>query len=241
MDYSGKTVIITGGANGIGRCMAESFGSAGARVSVIDKENKAPDCDLFYQGDITEEKTLEAFKTLVVERYGTIDVLVNNACVSRKGILSGCGYEDFLYVLKTGAVAPYMLTMLFLPYFNEGGSVLNISSTRAFMSQADTESYSAAKGAISALTHAMAVSLAGRVRVNAIAPGWIDTTNQPSGLSDKRQHPVKRIGTPEDIAKMAMFLCSGDCGFITGQSIVIDGGMSRLMVYHEDAGWTYQE
>ena len=167
--------------------------------------------------------------------------------VSKKGILSGCSYEDFNEVLRVGIAAPYMLTKLLLPYFNENAAIVNISSTRAFQSQQDTESYSAAKGGITALTHALAVSLAGRVRVNSIAPGWIDTgsTYDEHYVAeykevDKYQHPSKRVGHPMDIARAVFFLCDEKNSFINGQNITVDGGMSKLMIYTEDYGWHYE-
>lgn len=121
-----------------------------------------------------------------------------------------------------------------------GASIVNIASTRAFQSQPDTESYSAAKGGIVALTYSMSVSLAGKARVNCISPGWIDASENPQHYEpDKRQHPASRVGTPADIANMALYLCSEQAGFITGENITIDGGMSRLMIYHDDCGWTY--
>ncbi|MDF2513123.1 MAG: putative oxidoreductase [Herbinix sp.] len=175
----------------------------------------------------------------MVEKFSGIDYLINNACLSKKGILSDCSYEDFNYVLRIGVTAPYQLAKLFLPYFNKKAGIVNISSTRAFMSQEDTESYTAAKGGITALTHALSVSLSGKVRVNSIAPGWIDTLEETWSKEDQEQHPVKRIGRPVDIAKMAMFLCSEDSGFITGENITIDGGMTKNMIYHNDLGWTY--
>ncbi len=239
MNLKDKIAIITGGANGIGRCMTEEFTRAGAKVAVIDIDPQAVACDFYYCGDIAEEEILVKFTEQVIKKYGKIDYLINNACLSRKGILSNCSYEDFLYVLKVGITAPYMLTRLFSEYFDENGAVVNISSTRAYMSQPDTESYTAAKGGISALTHALAVSLAGKLRVNSISPGWIDTNNKQWSVEDREQHPVKRLGNPQDIARMAMFLCSEDSGFITGENITIDGGMSRLMIYHDDAGWEY--
>ncbi len=240
MNFKDKVVVITGGANGIGRTMTEEFTAAGAKAAVIDLEEKGVPSDFFYQGDIAKEIVLNCFVSKVIEKYGKIDYLINNACLSRKGILSDCSYEDFNYVLRVGVTAPYLLTKLFLNYFNENGAVVNISSSRAFMSQADTESYTAAKGAITALTHALAVSLAGKVRVNSIAPGWIDTANGSWSEADEKQHPVKRIGEPSDIVKTAMFLCSEDSGFINGENITVDGGMTRLMIYHNDNGWKYE-
>ncbi len=241
MDFSNKTVIITGGAKGIGRCMVEEFRKAGAKVAVIDLDRSEPACDLYFCGDIAREEDLKSFADLVIKNFKKVDCLINNACLSRKGILSGCSYEDFNYVLRVGISAPYYLTSLLLPYFGEGAAIVNISSTRAFMSQGDTESYTAAKGGITALTHALALSLAGRVRVNSIAPGWIDTTESEWSEEDHKQHPVGRIGKPMDIARMAMYLCSDDSSFITGENITVDGGMTKQMIYHKDLGWSYQQ
>ncbi len=241
MDFTNKTTVVTGGANGIGKCIVGEFKKAGARVATIDMDENAPDCDLFYHGDIAEEKTLTDFAVLVAEKFGKVDYLINNAMLSKRGVLSGCSFDEFLYVQKIGVTAPYLLTKLLLPHFAENAAIVNICSTRAFMSQADTESYSAAKGGILALTHALAVSLAGKVRVNAISPGWIDTTGREWSREDKLQHPVGRVGRPLDIARMALCLCGEDSSFITGENITVDGGMTKLMIYHGDNGWRYWE
>ena len=193
MSFTHKTAVITGGANGIGRCIAAEFSKVGSRVAVMDKDGNAPACDLFYHGDIADENALTEFVLQVAKKFGKVDYLINNAMLSRKGIISGCSWEDFLYVQKIGVAAPYLLTSLFLPHFAENAAIVNICSTRAFMSQTDTESYSAAKGGILALTHALAVSLAGKVRVNAISPGWIDTTGSERSREDNAQHPVGRV------------------------------------------------
>lgn len=237
--FEDKVVIVTGGANGIGKCTAEEFLSSGAKVVIIDKDNNSVDSDFFYQGDITEESVLLDFSQKVIDKYGNIDCLINNAGLS-KGGLDTCSYNDFLYVQKLSLAAPFMLTKLFRNHFNTNASIVNISSTRAFQSQEDWESYSAAKGGIVALTHAMAVTLQGKVRVNCISPGWIDTTNSSFSVPDNNQHPVHRVGKPKDIANAVMFLCSEDSGFITGQNLIIDGGMSKIMVYHNDHGWEYK-
>ena len=126
-----------------------------------------------------------------------------------------------------------------MPYFAEGASVINIASSRDRMSQPQTESYTAAKGGIAALTHALAVSLAGKARVNSISPGWIDTTGSEITGPDAKKQLVGRVGKPEDIASMVMFLCSDKAGFITGENICIDGGMTRQMIYHGEHGWSY--
>ncbi len=248
--FRGKVVVITGGALGIGGALTRSFAQEGASVAFIDREGEAGEANrkfikeaggevLFFEGDIAEEKALNGFVEVVISKYGEIDYLINNACLNLGGVLTPCSFEEFNYALKVGVSAPYLLSQLFLPHFREGGAIVNISSTRASMSQANSESYSAAKGGIAALTHALAISLAGRIRVNAISPGWIDTTNATHSDSDLAQHPVKRIGTPDDIVRAVFFLCDADNSFITGENLVIDGGMSKLMIYHGDEGWTY--
>ena len=245
-----KTAIITGGANGIGRSIVQKLLANDYAVAVIDRDQAAGDAlaaandparILFFHADIADADALPIFIRAVIERFGGADLLVNNACASRGGILGGCSVEDFLLVQKVAVAAPYCLAKLLLPHFKIGASIINIASTRAFMSQPDTESYSAAKGAIIALTHALAASLAGRVRVNAISPGWIDTAPVPHQHSapDMRQHPAGRIGTSDDIASAVLYLASEAAGFITGQNLTIDGGMTKLMIYHADHGWTY--
>ena len=185
------------------------------------------------------KETLERFAADVIEKSGRVDYLINNALPLMKGI-DECTWEDFSYALAVGVTAPFYLTKLFVPHFAEGAAVINISSSRDRMSQPQTESYTAAKGGIAALTHAMAVSLAGKARVNSISPGWIDTTGSEITGPDALQQPVRRVGKPQDIAEMALFLCSGKAGFITGENICIDGGMTRLMIYHGDHGWRYE-
>ena len=232
-DFQNKVAVVTGGANGIGKCIAEEFRRYGAAVSVIDK---APG-DHFI-GDISDKAVLEAFAKDVIKRYGHIDYLVNNALPLMKGI-DECSYEEFAYALAVGVTAPFYLSKLFAPYFSEGASIINISSSRDRMSQPQTESYTAAKGGISALTHALAVSFAGTVRVNSISPGWIDTAFREYTGPDAEQQPVGRVGNPLDIANAVLFLCSDKAGFITGENLCIDGGMTKLMIYHGEHGWEY--
>lgn len=231
--FKDKVVMITGGVSGIGRCISHEFEKVGARVCTIDIHDNP-----FFVGDIADEGTLEAFVNKVVSLYGHVDYLINNAKPLFKG-LDGCSYDEFNYALKVGVAAPFRLTQLCLPHFVPGGAVVNISSSRDRMSQAFTESYSAAKGGIHALTHAMAISLSGRVRVNSVSPGWIDTYGTVYTGPDALQHPAGRVGNPEDIANAVMFLCSEKASFITGEDICVDGGMTKLMVYHDDRGWTY--
>jgi NAD(P)-dependent dehydrogenase (short-subunit alcohol dehydrogenase family) len=165
-----------------------------------------------------------------------VDYLINNAAPLSRGITEA-NYEDFEYALKVGVTAPFYLSKLFVPFFTEGASIVNISSSRDRMSQPRTESYTAAKGGISALTHALAVSLAGKVRVNSVSPGWIDNAYTVYEGPDATQQPAGRVGMPPDIANMVLYLCSDMAGFITGENICIDGGMTRLMIYHGDHGW----
>lgn len=233
--FQNKVVVITGGARGIGACIAQMFEKEGAQVCIIDKKENA-----FFAGDIAQPEVLEAFAHKVIQRYGKVDILIHNALPLRKGI-DTCTYEEFNYALQVGISAPFYLTKLFLPYFSKGASIINISSSRDRMSQPQTESYTAAKGGIHALTHALAISLAGKVRVNSISPGWIDTTHTTHAQADVYQHPARRIGRPEDIAHMILFLCSEKAGFITGENICIDDGMTRQMIYHGDDGWSLQK
>ena len=230
-----KVVVITGGANGIGKCMAQAFAKSGAYVCVIDKAEGD-----HFVGDLADKAVLERFAAQVIERHGHIDVLINNALPVMRGI-DECSYEEFNYALAVGVTAPFYLAKLFAPHFAQGGSIINISSSRDRMSQPQTESYTAAKGGIAALTHALAVSLAGRVRVNSISPGWIDTAYTVYEGPDASQQPAGRVGNPEDIANMALFLASDKAGFITGENICIDGGMTKVMIYHGDHGWKLEE
>lgn len=229
--FEGRVAVVTGGARGIGRAIAEQFRREGARVCVIDLLPND-----FYVGDLAQREVLEDFSQRVIDDCGHVDYLINNAMPLMKGI-DACSYEQFDEALRVGVAAPFYLTKLFLPHFAPGAAIVNISSSRDRMSQPQTESYTAAKGGISALTHALAVSLAGRVRVNSISPGWIDTEGASFEGPDALQQPVGRVGTPSDIADMVLYLCSDKAGFITGENICIDGGMTRLMIYHNDFGW----
>ena len=234
-DFTGKVAVVTGGAQGIGRCIADELRRAGTKVYVIDKQEGD-----HFVGDIADKQTLERFASHVIDDAGKVDILVNNALPLMKGI-SECSFEEFQYAMSVGVTAPFYLAKLFMPHFAAGASIINISSSRDRMSQSQTESYTAAKGGIAALTHALAISLAGKVRVNSISPGWIDTAYTVYEGPDAEQQPAGRVGNPMDIANMALFLCSDKAGFITGENICIDGGMTRQMIYHGDHGWTLEK
>ena len=257
-----RIIIVTGGAGGIGRCIVEHFAAEGDQVYFIDidREVTLNQVERMHQlgykvtgfaGDVADRQALEDFAQLVLdEQPQGIHCLINNACLTNGGILTDCDYDEFLYIQRVGVVAPYMLAKLFRDHFCGIGSIVNISSTRAFQSQPNTESYTAAKGGITALTHALAISLSGVARVNSVAPGWIDTGNyhgDPNqtytpfySKGDIDQHPSNRVGEPEDIARVVAFLCDERNSFINGENITVDGGMSRLMIYHNDYGWKYQ-
>ena len=230
--FQDKVIVITGGAGGIGKCIAEEFRKNGATVCIID----CAEGDHFV-GDLADQKTLETFARQVIASHGRVDVLVNNAPPCFVGI-DDCTYEQFQRSLAIGVTAPFYLSKLFAPYFSAGASIINISSSRDRMSQPQSESYTAAKGGIAALTHALAVSFAGKVRVNSISPGWIDTAYTVYEGSDAVQQPAGRVGNPMDITNMVLFLASDKAGFITGENICIDGGQTHLMIYHGDHGWT---
>ena len=234
-DFYGKIAVVTGGARGIGRCIVQKFRDAGATVCVIDLLPND-----YFAGDLADKETLERFVEKVICDFGRVDYLINNAAPKSCGITGG-SYEDFEYAQRVGVTAPFYLSKLFAPYFARGASIVNISSSRDRMSQPETESYTAAKGGISALTHAMAVSLSGRVRVNSISPGWIDNNYTVYEGADAIQQPSGRVGNPDDIANMVLYLCSDMAGFITGENICIDGGMTRQMIYHGDCGWSLDE
>ena len=230
-DFKNKVAVVTGGARGIGKCICEKFREAGATVCVIDLLPND-----YFVGDLADKATLERFAEKVTSDFGHVDYLINNAAPKSCGITNG-SYEDFEYAQRVGVTAPFYLSKLFAPYFAEGASIVNISSSRDRMSQPETESYTSAKGGISSLTHALAVSLAGKVRVNSISPGWIDNNYIVYEGADAIQQPCGRVGNPPDIANMVLYLCSDMAGFITGENICIDGGMTRQMIYHGDHGW----
>lgn len=231
-NFDGKVVVVTGGVQGIGKCICEEFKKEGAVVCVIDLQDNP-----YFTGDIADKETLEKFAEKVIGDYGKVDYLINNAAPLFKGI-EECTYEEFEYAQKVGVTAAFYLSKLFADHFAQGSCIINISSSRDRMSMPQSESYAAAKGGIAALTHALAVSFAGKVRVNSISPGWIDNDYTVYEGPDATQQPAGRVGNPPDIANMVLFLCSDKAGFITGENICIDGGMTKQMIYHGDHGWS---
>lgn len=256
MTFLGKVVIITGSGQGIGQCMALEYAKEGASVVIaeIDEESGMETQELilahhgeclFVQTDVASEQSVENMVNTVIERYGKIDVLVNNAAIQSSGEndhLLTRSVEEFEKVMRINVTGAYICVRYCVSHMPEGSSILNIVSTRALMSEPHTEPYSASKGALLALTHSLANSLAHRVRVNAISPGWINVSDWKKKkdrkfvaitAADHAQHLVGRVGIPEDIAKAALYLTGDGAGFITGSHLVIDGGMTVKMIYSE--------
>ncbi|MBS0000181.1 MAG: SDR family oxidoreductase [Cyclobacteriaceae bacterium] len=247
-----KTVVITGGGQGIGRIIARDLLKEGYHVAVIEIDREAgletvrefdlPGQYIFIQTDIRDEGQVTNAIQQTVEDFGSIDYLINNAAISIKKPLEQISLEEWQMVISTNLTGAFLCVKHSLSYLKRSrGAIINLCSTRAFMSEPDTEAYSASKGGIYALTHAMAISLGPDVRVNAISPGWIDVTphqkkqnRKESNLSetDHSQHPAGRVGQPEDISSMVQFLLREENNFITAQNFIIDGGMTRKMIYH---------
>ena len=249
-----KTAVITGGGQGIGRALAIRFAAEGYAVSLCDTDKEAGlevirtihetgGSAMFLCVDVADEAALRHYIGLTVRELGPIDVLINNAGIGRSAPFLSLSSADFDRVLAVNLRGTFIASQEAARNMKEngGGSIINLSSTRALMSEADTEAYSASKGGILALTHAMAVSLGtAGIRVNAVSPGWIETADwqysaratQPAhSEADRDQHPVGRVGTPLDIAELCLYLASPQAGFITGQNFVVDGGMTVKMIY----------
>ncbi|WP_105618012.1 glucose 1-dehydrogenase [Vallitalea okinawensis] len=251
MKYKNKVVVVTGAGQGIGACVARKYAGEGAIVMLIDLdkeaglENKAYIEEagyacMFFQGDVSNENDMIDIFTKIGQQYNKIDILINNAAVGDSGSICDRSIEEWNRVIAVNLTGPYIVSKQAVLHMVDGGSIINLCSTRALMSEPHTEPYTASKGGLLALTHSLAVSLGPRVRVNAISPGWIDVSQWKkirerkfTHISEEEhlQHPAGRVGKPEDIAAACMFLTSHEAEFITGTNLVIDGGMSVKMIY----------
>jgi NAD(P)-dependent dehydrogenase (short-subunit alcohol dehydrogenase family) len=234
-----KTVIVTGAAKGIGRAISLQLLKAGYTVIAADCDAEAgrglvtlSDQLDFVAADIRKEPSVQQLIAKALERAPTIYGLVNNAGIGKNRPLTELSLDDWYSVIDTNLTGAFLCAKYAAPHMAEGGAIVNIASTRALMSEPHSEAYAASKGGLVALTHALAISLGPKLRVNAISPGWIETDPQAvHSDADKAQHPVGRVGTPDDIAQMTAYLLSEASGFITGQNFVIDGGMTKKMMY----------
>jgi len=236
-----QVVVITGASRGIGLGIASAFIKEDALVFSMDKDKYEGECPIYqFIGDVADRYDREMFVNYILSYVDHVDVFIHNAMESSHGILSPLDLDQFERILSIGITAPYHLIALLKNHMTCGSSMINIVSTRAYQSQKNTEAYTSAKGGLTSLTHALANSLSPTIRVNAIAPGWIDTHHSDLSNEDKTQHLTHSVGDVDDIAEMALFLSSTKAKFITGQTFVVDGGMSRRMIYHNDEGWTVQ-
>ncbi len=245
-----KIAIVTGGAHGIGRAIVKSFLEKGFSVIIADIDREAGEETaaeyakygplLFIPADVSVEDDVIALVDGAVDNFGYLDVLVNNAGISRNMPVEKLSMEDWNLVIGVNLTGPFLCAKYASPHLmKRSGCIINIASTRAFMSERDTEAYSASKGGIVALTHSLALSLGPDVRVNCISPGWIETSalrkrgNSGPELTeaDHLQHPAGRVGKPEDISSLVSFLASEEASFITGANFMVDGGMTKKMIY----------
>lgn len=253
--FNNKVAIITGGGQGIGKAIVQAFSHHGVHVVIAEKDTDAgKECQHWIQGkggeatfipcDVSDESSVKNLIDNTAKRFGRVDILVNNAGISYFKPLEEISVAAFDKVLAVNLRGAFICSRYVAPLLKKSGkgSILNIASTRAFMSEPGSEAYAASKGGILALTHALAISLGPHIRVNAISPGWIEVGDWKKssekkkvdhGEQDKKQHPAGRVGVPEDIGRAAVFLCSGESTFITGQNLTIDGGMTVKMIYEE--------
>lgn len=241
MQAQSKITIVTGGSRGIGRAITRNLSARGYAVAVFDRD-QAPDDPVatdtgpitFHRCDVADESRLRSAVGEVLDRHGRIDALINNAGIMIRKPLAELTLVEWSRVIATNLTAAFIATRACADALRDsGGAVVNIASTRALMSEADTEAYAASKGGLVALSHALAISLGPRVRVNCVSPGWIDTKGEPLSDADHRQHPAGRVGRPEDVAELVAYLISPAAAFVTGANFVIDGGMTRKMIYTE--------
>lgn len=243
-----KGVIVTGGGKGIGKQICLDFLAKSYQVCFIDVDKEAGSAFgntsenlYFFHGDIKDKKVLDNFVLFALKKMSRIDILINNACINKGGILNNASYEDFDEVLAVGLKAPYALALLCKQgLIKNKGKIINIASSRAFQSEPNSEAYASAKGGIVALTHSLAISLAPDVLVNCIAPGWIHVDEKELiSKIDQKSIPAGKVGSPKDISEMVMYLCNQT--FITGETFTIDGGMSKRMIYHNEWNWKFKD
>ncbi|HTJ26409.1 MAG TPA: glucose 1-dehydrogenase [Candidatus Limnocylindria bacterium] len=240
-----SVLAVTGGAHGIGRGIALRFARAGYHVSIADPDEAAGEATArdvralgvqaaFVRADVSRADEAQGWIAATIDALGSVDVLVNNAGIAKNGPFLELAPEDFDAVIGVNLRGTMLCSQAAARWMvaHGGGAIVNVASTRAFMSEPGTEAYSASKGGIVALTHAMAMSLAPHVRVNCVCPGWIETRVAPvTSERDHAQHPVGRVGTPEDVAGACLYLAGA--GFVTGQRLIVDGGMTVKMIYEE--------
>ena len=233
-EYSQKAALVTGGAQGIGRATAALLAQRGYRVAIADVKGppgRAADL-LFVRCDVSSEPSVRACVGQVAKRFGRLDALVNNAGIAspESGPLEKLKLVEWNRRIGVNLTGAFLMAKHAVPHLRRArGAMVNIASTRALQSEPDTEAYAASKGGMVALTHALAMSLGPQVRVNCISPGWI--AHEPVKKRDHEQHPVGRVGRAEDVAELVAFLLSDAAGFVTGQNYVIDGGMTKKMIY----------
>ena len=248
-DIRDRIVFVTGGANGIGRSIVSTFCHHGADVVFCDTDEDAGNRlynDLqdyrctFYHVDVADKAALEGAVTDVLRKKGNIDIIINNVGIGLFGDIIDISVEDFEYVLDINLRSVFITARLLAKFrsenenLNKYGRIINMASTRYQMSEPDSEAYAASKGGIVSLTHALAISLSKyNITVNCISPGWIDTGHSEIRELDHQQHPSNRVGKPKDITQACIFLCDPENDFINGQNIVIDGGMTKKMIYEE--------
>ncbi|MBK6284387.1 MAG: SDR family oxidoreductase [Draconibacterium sp.] len=245
-----KNIIVTGGAQGIGKIITKQLSEKGYSVSVFDIDEEAlqefkaesnSDKIAFFKTDISEEESVRNSVQQSIEFFGNISGLINNAAIQIDKPVTELTIEEWNRVIGTNLTGAFLCSKHAASFLKKSkGNIINISSTRAFQSEPNTEAYSASKGGILALTHSLAVSLGPEIKVNSISPGWIDVSGiKKKSIADQIklseadhvQHPAGRVGKPEDIANLVLFLLNPENDFITGQNFIIDGGMTRKMIY----------
>ena len=253
MKHQGRTVLVTGGAQGIGKAIAKTALARGLQVLIVDRDQAAGQETIselgaqgeirFQDADVAQESDVQRMIQGALDHFGRLDYLVNNAGIMIRKPVTELSYAEWRQVLSVNLDSIFLAAKYATPYLRaQGGAMVNIASTRGLMSEPDTEAYSASKGGIIALTHALAISLGPAVRVNCISPGWIEVSEWKKQAQrhapnlrpeDQAQHPAGRVGRPEDVASMVMYLLSEEAGFITGANFVLDGGMTRKMIYYD--------